>query len=109
MVNFDPFYINSANPDDPTDDVIWPADAEYDHCGIPDTIYPTILNDGCSLIGINLKERRFDKIDGACVKILRDWTIIDWCQYNTQAGTGIWRYTQVVKITDSAGALFTVQ
>ncbi len=107
VVNFDPFYINSADPTDPTDDVIWPADAVYDHCGIPDTIYPIILNDGCSQIGINLKERRFDKIDGACVKILRDWTIIDWCQYNTQAGTGIWKYTQVVKISDTAGALFT--
>jgi hypothetical protein len=43
VINFDPFYINSQNPNDPTDDVIWPADAVYDHCGIPDTIYPTIL------------------------------------------------------------------
>ncbi len=107
VVNFDPFYINPNDPDDPTDDVIWPGDIEYDHCGIPDTIYPTILNAGCSQIGINLKERRFEKTEGACVKILRDWTVIDWCQYNTQAGTGIWKYTQVVKITDDAGALFT--
>jgi hypothetical protein len=107
VVNFDPFYINTDNPNDPNDDVIWPADAEYDNCGIPDTIYPIILNDGCAQIGINLKEQRFDHTEGACVKILRNWTIIDWCQYNTQTGAGIWRYTQVVKITDDAGAMFT--
>ncbi len=107
VINFDPFYINNQNPNDPTDDIIWPSDVEVDHCGIPDTIYPIILNDGCAQIGINLKERVFEHIDGACVKILRDWTVLDWCQFNASTGKGIWRYTQVVKITDSAGALFT--
>lgn len=107
VVNFDPFYINTQDPNDPTDDVVWPADIELDHCGIPDTVYPIILNDNCSQIGINLKERRFEHTEGACVKILRDWTIIDWCQYDAQAETGLWKYTQVVKITDDAGVLFT--
>jgi hypothetical protein len=107
VINFDPFYINADDHTDPTDDVIWPSDIEYDNCAVPDTIYPIILNDGCAQIGVNLKERRFDHTDGACVKILRDWTVIDWCQYNTQEGTGLWKYTQVVKITDDAGAYFT--
>jgi hypothetical protein len=107
VINFDPFYINSDNPQDPTDDVVWPSDIELDHCGIPDTIEPQIKNDACAQIGINLKERRFEQTEGACVKILRDWTVIDWCQYNSQTGEGIWKYTQVVKIKDSAGVLFT--
>ena len=107
VVNFDPFYINANNPLDPTDDVIWPEDIEVDHCGIPDTVYPIILNDACSQVGINLKELRFEFTDGACMKILREWSVIDWCQYNSQTGAGLWKYTQVVKITDDAGALFT--
>lgn len=107
VVNFDPFFINEDNPQDPTDDVIWPEDIEVNHCGIPDTVYPIILNDACAQIGINLKEQRFELTDGACVKILREWTVIDWCQYNSQTGEGLWKYTQVVKITDDAGALFT--
>ncbi|MDQ3017024.1 MAG: HYR domain-containing protein, partial [Bacteroidota bacterium] len=107
VVNFNPFYINELNPQDPNDDVVWPADIELDHCGLPDTIYPIILNEACAHIGINLKERRFEHTEGACVKILRDWTIIDWCQYDTQTGSGIWRYTQIVKIKDNAGVLFT--
>ncbi|HJW29895.1 MAG TPA: hypothetical protein VJ508_11720, partial [Saprospiraceae bacterium] len=65
VVDFHPFHINSQNPNDPTDDVIWPADATYTHCGIPDTIPPTLLNTGCALVGVNLKEERFDKTDGA--------------------------------------------
>ena len=107
VINFDPFYINNENHNDPTDDVIWPGDIEVYDCGIPDTIEPTILNDACATIGINLKERRFEQTEGACVKILRDWTIIDWCQYNTATGAGIWRHTQVVKVKDDSGALFT--
>jgi hypothetical protein len=107
VINFDPFYINNDNHFDPTDDVIWPSDVEVDHCGIPDTIPPIILNEACAQIGVNMKERRFEQTEGACVKILRDWTVIDWCQYDTQTGAGIWRHTQVVKITDDAGALFT--
>ncbi len=107
VVNFDPFYINNNNPQDPTDDVIWPADIELTTCAIPDTIYPIILNDQCATVGINLKERRFEHTDGFCVKILRDWTIIDWCQYNSQTGEGLWKYTQVVKIKDTAGVVFT--
>lgn len=106
VVNHDPFYINSHNPNDPNDDVIWPADVISNTCAIPDTVYPVILNDGCAIIGINMKERRFEFVDGSCVKIFRDWTIIDWCQYNAEAGTGKWTYTQVVSITQDAGVLF---
>jgi hypothetical protein len=106
VVNFDPFYINENNPQDPNDDIIWPEDIEVQHCGVPDTIYPIILNDACAQVGINLKEKRFELTDGACLKILREWTVIDWCQYNSETGDGLWHYTQVVKITDDAGALF---
>lgn len=106
VVDFDPFYINSENPQDPTDDVIWPSDYEVDHCGIPDTIWPTILNDNCAQIGINLKEEVFEKIENVCLKILRHWTVIDWCQYDSETGEGLWKYTQVVKVSSSAHTYF---
>ncbi|HZV71158.1 MAG TPA: HYR domain-containing protein [Saprospiraceae bacterium] len=107
VINYDPFYINPNNPNDPTDDVIWPADIELTHCGVADTIEPIILNDACATVGINLKEQRFEHVDGFCVKIIRKWTVIDWCQYNTITGAGLWTYEQVVKIKDTAGAVFT--
>ena len=107
VINYDPFYINAQNPLDPTDDIVWPTDIEVDHCGIPDTIYPTILNDQCGTIAINLKETKLQFSEGSCMKILREWSVIDWCQYNSVTGAGLWKYTQVVKITDSAAAVFT--
>ncbi|MEO7927096.1 MAG: T9SS type A sorting domain-containing protein [Saprospiraceae bacterium] len=107
VINYDPFYINPNDPNDPNDDIVWPADIELNHCGIADTIEPIILNDACATVGISLKEQRFEHLDGFCVKILRKWTVIDWCQYNSITGAGLWYYTQVVKIKDTAGAVFT--
>ena len=42
----------------------------------------------------------------ACLKILRKWTIIDWCQAAnnpdpTQPGPGVWQHTQVIKVINS--------
>ncbi|MFZ1515132.1 MAG: dockerin type I domain-containing protein, partial [Saprospiraceae bacterium] len=45
------------------------------------------------------KDMKFTVADG-CMKILRDWKVIDWCQYipNAKYPTGIWTYTQVIKL-----------
>ncbi len=44
--------------------------------------YPTVKDDDCELIGINYKDQEFDINDEACRKILRTWTVIDWCVYD---------------------------
>jgi hypothetical protein len=45
-------------------------------------------------------------VDGACFKILRSVAVIDWCQYNSQTGEGLWYYTQVIKVHDEEGPEF---
>ncbi len=105
VIDFDPFYIadQTCNNDDPRDGVIWPCDEDLDFCpqnGIP-VNPPTIFDDNCSLIGVDYDDQVFEFVDGACLKIVRTWTVIDWCQYNSQTGTGIWTYTQVIKVNDS--------
>lgn len=54
------------------------------------------------------KDMKFTVSDG-CMKILRDWKVIDWCQYNPKAypPVGLWTYTQVIKliVTDSSAQL----
>ena len=67
---------------------------------------PTIFSDGCSLIGVTFEDTRFDFVDGACFKILREWKIIDWCQYVPQTGAGQWSYVQVIKVHDEDGPAF---
>ena len=40
--------------------------------------------------------------DQACFKILRKWTVMDWCQMNGSSG-GVWTHTQVIKVMNSEG------
>ncbi len=110
VVNFDPFYITdqTCHNENPNDGVIWPCDVLFTNC--PDSLTgtgePTIINNACSLIGVAYEDQRFDFVDGACFKILREWSIIDWCQYNSQTGEGLWHYTQVIKVHDTDGPQF---
>ena len=108
VVDFDPFYISdwTCVNVDRNDGVIWPCDELYANCPVGGIVpsYPTIFDDNCSLIGVTYEDTRFDFVDGACYKILREWTVIDWCQYESHPEEqGIWRYIQVIKVIDSDG------
>ena len=97
------------NPN-PNDGVIWPCDVLLTTC--PDrstgTGEPIIFDNACSLIGVAYEDTRFEFVEeGACFKILRKWSVIDWCQYNPLTGEGIWHYTQVIKVHDNEGPAFT--
>ena len=45
--------------------------------------------------------------DGACVKIIRTWTVIDWCQFNANTGFGKWTGLQVLKFNNTIDPVFT--
>ena len=56
----------------------------------------------------------FSQVDGACLKILREWRVIDWCQFDKNApdecypaNIGRFCYTQVIKVHDEEGPEFT--
>jgi len=110
VVDYDPFFItdNTCNNSNPNDGVIWPCDVLLTTCpeDLGNTGEPTVFDDACSLIGVTYEDQRFDFVDGACFKILRDWAVIDWCQYNPQTGAGLWHYTQVIKVHDEDGPAF---
>ncbi len=110
VVDFEPFYITdiNCNNQNPQDGVIWPCDVLLTTCpeDLGDTGEPVVFDDACSLIGVTYDDTRFDFVDGACFKILRKWSVIDWCQYNSQTGAGLWMYTQVIKVHDEEGPEF---
>lgn len=99
VVDRDPFDEN---------DITWPIDYEDDNACLPDlspenlaAIYlPRIDDDECSLATLaDHVDEYFPIAEGSCHKILRRWTVIDWCTYDPNiANTGIWRYTQELKI-----------
>ena len=107
VVDFDPFYIadETCNNDDPNDGVIWPCDVELNTCPeeLTGTGEPQIFEDQCNLIGVAFEDERFDFADGSCYKILREWSVIDWCQFDPNTGAGVWSYTQTIKVLDAAG------
>lgn len=110
VVDFEPFYITdvNCNNQNPQDGVIWPCDVLLTSCpeDLGNTGEPVIFDDACSLIGVTYEDTRFDFVDGACFKILRRWSVIDWCQYDSQTGAGLWNYTQVIKVHDEDGPEF---
>jgi len=112
VVDYDPFYItdNTCNNSNSQDGVIWPCDVLLTTCpeDLGNTGEPTVFDDACSLIGVTYEDTRFDFVDGACFKILREWSIIDWCQYNSQTGEGLWHYVQVIKVHDEEGPEFVL-
>ncbi|MGB5024203.1 MAG: T9SS type A sorting domain-containing protein, partial [Saprospiraceae bacterium] len=70
--------------------------------------YPTFNKLKCAQPMYSYKDTKYTVSDG-CMKILRDWKVIDWCQYkpNTYPTVGQWTYTQVIKliVSDSTAKL----
>ena len=117
FVDCNPFYINDENcfDIDPDDGVVWPCNVELTDCGpdiSPSTVgEPEIKNeDNCSLIAVQYRDEVFDIVPDACFKILRHWTIIDWCQYDPTINLldGRWEYTQIILVNDNEEPEFAV-
>jgi hypothetical protein len=65
-------------------EVLFPADitANCVNGQLPDFGEPQIFFDECELIGVSHSDQQFDVVPDACYKIVRTWTVINWCVYN---------------------------
>ena len=108
--NQTPFFINVTNPNDPNDNVIWPSNYISTTCGdglLPEELpsgfdFPQILADSfCNLIAINYTDTWLSQPNNACIEIIREWTIVDWCQFNPFNFDGSWEYAQIIRIQNS--------
>lgn len=115
IVDCSPFYIDPVACND-QDDIQWPDCGNQgtiiEGCGARDWSpdnpalgRPIVLNgadDNCALISIEYKDETFTIEPDACLKIIRTWTVIDWCQYEPfrNPGQGRWEHQQVIKIRD---------
>lgn len=41
-----------------------------------------VMDDECELVGVNYEDTRYDVVEEGCYKIVRQWTLIDWCKYD---------------------------
>lgn len=68
---------------------------------------PKLPNDQCRKIAGSYKDQVFEKVDGVCLKILRVWTVIDWCNYSgNDPENNKFTYTQVIKIVNTKPPTF---
>ncbi|MFT5167383.1 MAG: hypothetical protein ACI8P3_002620, partial [Saprospiraceae bacterium] len=108
LINSAPFYISDTDctNSNPNDGVIWPCTYDTDACGPgldPSvTGEPEVFEDFCDLVAVTYSDIYLPITPPACVKVLRTWLIVDWCQYNENPNTGSWEYTQVIKVLNSA-------
>jgi len=95
-------------------DISWPADVELYGCN-PDTDphsfppgqgYPTYPEPACSNIAVGYTDQVFH-FNGTCDKIVRKWTVIDWCQNGYNGKNGMtFTYLQKIKISDTSEPVY---
>ncbi|MCB9309919.1 MAG: DUF11 domain-containing protein [Lewinellaceae bacterium] len=69
--------------------------------------YPIITQSDCGLAAASYKDEVFNFVTGACFKILRTWTVIDWCEMN-RLGSDYqpYKFQQVIKVVNSIAPVF---
>ncbi len=104
VVNNNPFTGNN---------IVFPADLTLNGCTAPTTpantgvpTYPA--SNGCFNLVPGFTDMVFGLSPDGCQKILRKWTVIDWCQYdpNNPAAGGSWSKVQTIVIMDNNPPVF---
>lgn len=63
---------------------------------------PVLRNTQCAQVATHYEDIVFNFADNVCVKILRKWTVIDWCQKNPFVpGSGEWTHTQLIMLNNT--------
>ena len=75
---------------------------------------PTLNATSCSLVAYTYEDQVFPFVEGVCYKILRKWTVIDWCKFRVDndpatfqwpavptLNVNMWQYTQIIKINET--------
>jgi hypothetical protein len=98
-------------------DILWPdtytinsgciADIAPDKLPIQFSKPRYTRNIDCSRLVANYEDLVFNFADNVCIKVLRKWTVIDWCQHNPLVpGVGEWTYTQLIMVNNTVGPKF---
>lgn len=90
-------------------DISWPRDRTLNGCspidGDPSVAgRPIYQTRQCVQIAASYHDDIFTDVQDICVKIVRKWTVIDWCQYdvnNPQTTPGKWEHYQTIIIDNN--------
>ena len=104
----DPDPLNAGN-------IIWPKSyielVNVKDCdGDPDPDIsgrPEMPNRGCFDALSTYKDLELIRESGSCFKILREWTVVDWCTYNVVTGAGKWSFEQTIVVKNDIAPLIS--
>ena len=106
---------SNEDPFDANNDVNWSALQNGEINGCPDEVTldpenmgsPSVGDTPCGLIAMTYEDQIFDDVEGACMKVLRTWTVIDWCTYDINLPEeNVATYVQVIKVNDTDAPVF---
>jgi hypothetical protein len=101
VINQNP--LSLSHIDFPDDYTLTVCGAPTDPDDLPDGFdEPDITDPGCSMVGVNYTDEFYDVSFPACYKILREWVVLDWCQYDPENPSAGGRFSdvQVIKVED---------
>lgn len=88
--------------------IVFPPDVTLNSCTASTdpsvTGQPTIPpSTSCYTLVVGSQDQLLTTVPDACRKILRTWTVLDWCQYNPNVpnSPGRWDHVQVIAIMDT--------
>ena len=70
------------------------------NCLKDDTGEPDWEDAICNLVGFSLESDTFNIESNACLQIINEWTVIDWCRHNPLTGEGAFTHTQIIEVND---------
>ena len=72
---------------------------------LPDFGEPQIFDDECELIGVSYQDDTYYVVPDVCYKIVRHWSVINWCTYPDGLS---YTHDQVIKVVDEEAPIFDV-
>ncbi|MFZ1380298.1 MAG: hypothetical protein WAS56_11565, partial [Saprospiraceae bacterium] len=92
--------------------ITWPTTYEGEGCSA--SVLPAITGsptwgptNSCSNVVASYEDEVFNIVENVCFKIIRKWSVIDWCTYNSSTNSPIYRWQQVIKIKNSTPPTIT--
>jgi hypothetical protein len=94
--------------------ITWPKDYELSGCN-PNTnpnsfpsanAYPTWTSSECSMLGRSYSDMLFT-VTSQCKKVLRTWTVLDWCNKDSYGQPKKYIHKQFIKLINDVAPTFT--
>ncbi len=99
--------------------IVWPLDTMLvNYCSGPGLLgpanlpapynFPVTPTTSCAMLATNYTDQFFNISSPACYKIVRNWKVIDWCQYNpANPNVGVWKHQQIIAVVDNIAPVIT--